>query len=85
MRCMAIELTADWTAYSALVTAAALLAGFWVVSRTVTTQPSSLAQEEEEGHQVAPSTTSDFPPGLEQEPPCSNASGPYLATALGIR
>ena len=41
--------------------------------------------EEEEGHQVAPSTTSDLPPGLEQEPPCSNASGPYLTTALGIR
>ena len=39
---MAIELTADCTAYAALFTAAALIAGFWVVSRTVTTQPSPL-------------------------------------------
>ena len=32
------ELTADWTAYTALILAASLFAGFWVL-RYVTTQP----------------------------------------------
>ena len=40
--------------------------------------PGSLVRDEREGHQVAPSTISDLPPGLEQEPPCSNASVPPL-------
>ena len=40
---MAFELTADWTAYSALITAAALAIGYWVIARTVTTQPSTTA------------------------------------------
>ena len=37
---MTFELTADCTAYTALVTAAALVIGYWVVSRAVTIQPS---------------------------------------------
>ena len=40
---MAFELTADWTAYSALITAAALAVGYWVIVRAVTTQPDTPA------------------------------------------
>ena len=40
---MALELTADWTAYSALWTFAALAIGFWVIARAVATQPGATA------------------------------------------
>jgi hypothetical protein len=40
---MAFELTADCTAYTALVLAAALVIGYWVIARTVTTQPGTPA------------------------------------------
>ena len=40
--------------------------------------PGTPVRAEGEGHQVAPSTVGEPPPGLEQEPPCSDASVPPL-------
>ena len=40
---MAFELTADCPAYTALITAAALAVGYWVIVRAVTTQPDTPA------------------------------------------